>query len=265
MPDRPGARPRCLPRPDRRQRMWRQHRHDDRPGDARRHGRGSGVRHRSEHTRRSRSRMTRLSPASSSSVIYLGVLGFAVLLGLSPCSVAPAGAARTTTGGGARTVQDALLGVTWLADANLASKETFGVRGINADGSMGYGTALDWIRAMNAFDHGKGYLGHNDWMLPTTPSIDSGCSSRNKSTFGYGCSKSAMGSLYYKTLGLHEPDTAVSISNGKIGPFDNFQPYLYWTETIAAKHQQGYRTFSFNTGWAGSNVSKHNMYALPMI
>ncbi len=173
--------------------------------------------------------------------------------------------ARMTTGGSGQTVYDPLLGITWLADANLASKKTFGVQGINRDGSMDYQTAVNWVRAMNAYDHGKGYLDHNDWMLPTTPSNDPGCLSRNKNTFGYSCSKSALGSLYYETLGLHEPDTAVPISSGEAGPFSNFQPYLYWTETIAAKHQQGYRTFSFNTGWAGSNVSKHNMYALPMI
>jgi hypothetical protein len=38
-----------------------------------------------------------------------------------------------------------------------------------------------------------------------------------------------MGSLYYKTLGLDEPGTAVPVHGGTAGPFNNFQPYLYWT------------------------------------
>ena len=53
------------------------------------------------------------------------------------------------------------------------------------------------------------------------------------------------------------------IPNNTVGPFSNFQPYLYWTDTSAGA--QGFHTFSFNTGWAGSNVGKHYMYVLPMI
>jgi hypothetical protein len=36
----------------------------------------------------------------------------------------------------ARTVDDPGLGVTWLADADLAAFDTFGVSGISCDGSM---------------------------------------------------------------------------------------------------------------------------------
>ena len=37
---------------------------------------------------------------------------------------------------------------------------------------MDYGTALRWVAAMNALDHGAGYLGHNNWQLPTAPTED---------------------------------------------------------------------------------------------
>ncbi len=202
-------------------------------------------------------------------------LGLSVAVGLSVIATAPVAAAATAktlpgpalqapAGKGVaigQTVADPALGVTWLADANLARKDSFGVAGINADGSMDYQTAVNWVAAMNADD----YLGHDTWMLPATPSYDPGCSSHNTSTFGYGCSQSAMGSLYYTTLGLDEPDTAVPVHVGIAGPFNNFQPYLYWTNTAAADAAQGYRTFSFNTGWQGTNVAKHNMYVLPMI
>jgi len=182
--------------------------------------------------------------------------------------LAAAGMARANPGSGGQTVSDPLLKVTWLADANLASRKTFNIRGINRDGSMDYQNAINWVRAMNAYDHGRGYLGHRNWMLPTTPPYDPNCSSYNKhggGSFGYGCLKSAMSSLYYKTMSLHEPDTSVAISNGRAGPFNSFQPYLYWTGSTGAKSSFGFITFSFNTGWQGSNVDQHNIYVLPMI
>jgi hypothetical protein len=164
------------------------------------------------------------------------------------------------------TVYDPLLKVTWAADANLAARMTFGVRGINRDGSMTYRTALIWVAAMNAYDHKRGYLGRHDWMLPATIPSDPKCGSHNKGKgFGYGCVGSAMGSLYYKTLALKEPDSAVPYFNEPAGPFSNFQPYLYWTKTPAATKSQGFSSFSFNTGWKGSNVALHNMYVLPMV
>jgi len=104
------------------------------------------------------------------------------------------------------------------------------------------------------------------WTLPVTPtpSHDPGCQSNNHA-FGFGCRESAFGSLYSDTLRLHAPTTAVAIPDTKTEFFSDFQPYLYWTSSEAVKHSQGYRTFSFNTGWAGSNVTKHDMYVLPML
>ena len=59
---------------------------------------------------------------------------------------APAGGALIPREGG-HTVYDARLGVTWLADANLAAKETFGVPNVNKSGSMNYATAVRWVMA----------------------------------------------------------------------------------------------------------------------
>jgi hypothetical protein len=52
-------------------------------------------------------------------------------------------------------------GLTWTANANLAATETFGVTGINANGTMSWAKALEWIAAMNAAN----YAGANDWRL----------------------------------------------------------------------------------------------------
>jgi len=183
-------------------------------------------------------------------------------------------------------VYDSRLNVSWLADGNLAAKETFGVSGINESGSMDYATAVRWVRALNAYN-GSGYLGHNHWQLPTTPNKDSRCDRTGiqGESFGYHCSGSALGSLYYNTLGIKEPNNAVPIpykcestppsvkpskicgrqSTPTMGPFSNFQPYLYWSKSAAPKAAQGFKTFSFNTGFQGSNVGRNHLYVLPMI
>ncbi|MFI5166961.1 MAG: hypothetical protein ACHQQS_10100, partial [Thermoanaerobaculales bacterium] len=169
------------------------------------------------------------------------------------------------------TVYDTVNNITWLADANLPASNRFGLPActgsgpqqtcVNPSGSMDYASAAAWVAAMNAAN----YLGHTNWQLPTTPPLDSGCGKTgpNGNSFGYGCSASAMGSLYYNALGLKAPSTAVPIPTNTVGPFTNLQPYLYWSQTSAGS--QGYNTFSFDTGWEGANTAPHVMYALPIL
>lgn len=140
----------------------------------------------------------------------------------------PSGTARLVPTNDGQTVYDPSQNVTWLANANLAAGQKFGVRTINANGSMDYATAVQWVDSMNAYNHGAGYLGHKNWTLPTTPPSDSTCSSHHVNSFGFRCRNSALGSLFYKALGLPEPNTAVPIGENTVGPFRNFQPYLYW-------------------------------------
>jgi hypothetical protein len=163
-------------------------------------------------------------------------------------------------------VNDSRLNVWWLAEGNLAATQTFGVSGINKSGSMDYQTALRWVQAMNAYN-GTGYLGHKDWQLPTAPVKDSHCDRTGSQgeSFGFHCSGSALGSLYYNTLGVQEPNTAVSIPSNTIGPFTDFQPYLYWSKSAAANPSQGFVSFSFNSGFQGANVGRNHLYVLPMV
>ena len=193
--------------------------------------------------------------------VLLSALSFSVL------AVPNAHAALIPSADG-QTVYDTNLKVTWLANANLAATQTFGVKNINANGSMNYATAVQWVAAMNALNGGIGYLGHNNWTLPTTPAIDPSCGSTgpNGNSFGFGCMNSTLGSLFYQSLALQYPNTAVLIPNNAVGPFSNFQPYLYWSGQLDTVNPGlGYDTFSFNTGWSGNNVDHHYMYALPMI
>jgi hypothetical protein len=167
-------------------------------------------------------------------------------------------------------VYDTVNNVSWLADADLAATNRFGLPPctgpgtqtcVNASGSMRYDAAVAWVQAMNAAN----YLGHSSWQLPTTPPNDSGCGKTgpNGNNFGFGCSASAFGSLW-NALGLKAPNTAVPIPSNMVGPFSNFQPYLYWSQS-ASPPPAGNFTFSFATGWQGANTLPNFLYALPMI
>ena len=169
------------------------------------------------------------------------------------------------------TVYDTHLHVVWLANANFANAPEaaqFGVNNVGPHGSMDFNTALSWVDALNGKNGVPPYLGHTNWQLPTQPvfpATDPACSATGPdgNSFGYGCTRSAMGSLYNRSLHFRFPDTAVPIPTEITGPFRNFQPYLYWSDSSTGGN--GYQTFSFNSGWEGSNVDGHYMYVLPMI
>lgn len=169
-----------------------------------------------------------------------------------------------------QTIYDPNQRVYWLADANLAGNATIraqlGVTGINPNGTMDYQTALDWVNALNAYDSGRGYLGHNNWQLPVTPSTDATCavaSGNDGNSFGPSCTGSALGSLYSVFLGHTYPQSVVPNFNNTVAPFHNLQPSLYWSATDSGA--AGQATFSFNIGIAFANTVKYNfMHVLPM-
>ena len=181
------------------------------------------------------------------------------------------------------TVYDVGNSVTWLADANLAGKTLpdgtnfrFGLPlcdisdtepvdpCVNAIGTMNYASAEAWVGAMNAAN----YLGHSDWQLPTTPKRDGNCPLKgpNGNNFGFSCDSSALGYLYYTALGFKAPKTVVPIPDGTVGPFSNFQPYFYWSQSSGGGSlPANTAVFSFNSGAQGGATTGNFMYALPMI
>jgi hypothetical protein len=196
---------------------------------------------------------------------------FLYLISTLACALPPlqAGATLLLTPDGA-IVYDTVNNVSWLANSNLAATNRFGLPicgssgtqpCIDPSGSMSYQAASAWVKGMNSAN----YLGHSNWQLPTTPSTDNGCGKTGpqQNNFGFGCSASAFGSLYYNELGLKAPNTAVPIPIATAGPFSNFEPSLYWSQTSAG--QAGYSTFSFNSGFQGANTAPNFLYMLPMI
>jgi hypothetical protein len=192
---------------------------------------------------------------------------------LFACGLAPlrASAPFQLSADGA-TVYDTANNVSWLANFNLAATNTFGLpvcngvvntkTCVNPSGSMSYQAAASWVAAMNAAN----YLGHSNWQIPTIPLNDNNCGKTgpNGASFGFGCTASALASVY-NALGFKSPNTAVPIPNNTAGPFSNLQPYLYWSSSAGASAQQGNATFSFATGWQGANTLPNFLYLLPMI
>ena len=186
------------------------------------------------------------------------------------------------------TVYDAVNGVTWLTDADLAASVVadsaddpatsldtpprFGLPLCNPDstddciwpdGAMSYTSAQKWVKRMNA----ASYLGHDNWQLPSTPLKDSGCSSKGPSNnnFGFGCSAGALGSLYYVGMGITAPNTAVPIPPNTVGPFLNFQPATYWSHSKGGGLADSIANFSFADGAQGGTNTFNYAYVLPLI
>lgn len=134
-------------------------------------------------------------------------------------------AALVDRGGGL--IYDTALNITWLANADLAATNTFGLV-FGADGSMNWTTAQSWIGAMNT----NNYLGYSDWRLPTTLQPDATCSSQSGGSSGAYCTGSEMGQLFYNELGGVPGQNISTIhNNANYNLFTNVQDSFYWSGT----------------------------------
>ena len=120
---------------------------------------------------------------------------------------------------------------------------------------MNFESAEQFILNMNTYDDGKGYLGQNNWILPSIPAD---CPL-------YNCSRedNPMGELFYIQLGKHAGEPVVEVPDIAVGPFNHLQPFPYWSclaDTIqdfcdtqayepSADSEWG---FSFGTGFLGT-------------
>lgn len=128
-------------------------------------------------------------------------------------------------------IYDSATNLTWQQNANLAATNTFGVVGINADGSMSWHTAMDWIAAMNV----ARYLGFDDWRLPTNKPADLNCGPELLG-YQYNCTKVELGTIYFSALGnlsSYSPTGVFQPGFGlvNVGPFQNLAARSYWTST----------------------------------
>jgi hypothetical protein len=199
----------------------------------------------------------RSGPARSTIITMRALVAFAGLCaGVLSFAVAEASLVASEDG---ETVYDTVNDVTWLANANLAQIRSFGVSGINPNGSMSWTTAQEWIAAVNAAN----YLGTSHWSLPATKLPDDTCSQMPKAAaFGYGCVGSQMGYLYYNELGGVKGSTIQLQHDASYRLFNNLQPYLYWSSTLWTRVPNSAFSFSFGNGFQGTNVFVNAMYAM---
>jgi hypothetical protein len=171
---------------------------------------------------------------------------------------------------GGQAYYDDVLNITWLTNANLADTTDFGVTGINANGSMTWDKAQEWIGAMNAAN----YLGTSTWRLPTI--IDTGTSGCNSAYTGTDCgynvdlSTSEMAHMFYSTLGnvgyyntSGNPTGCAGSPNyclTNTGPFSNLQ-LVYWSGTTYAPNPSLAWTFNFDRGYQNLNFKSNGFYA----
>jgi hypothetical protein len=166
-------------------------------------------------------------------------------------------------------------GICWLADADLAKSNalggqgmTFGVSGINPDGSMTWETAVNWVSAMNSAN----YLGHNNWSLPGTLPIDNtnpaiSLKGPEGDSFGFDCAASPLGELFYTEFGGSPGDSFATLPDtSNTSRFKNFQSYYYWSGTGAGTGKPA-RTlpadFSFGSGFLGTDLDIDFEFAIP--
>ncbi len=175
------------------------------------------------------------------SILVLMVLCFATL----PAQAYLSGRSALTPGGtDYRAYYDTVLNITWLADANLAATNTFGVPdigGIYPPGEMTWDTAQAWIAAMNTAN----YLGVNNWRLPAV--TDTGAPGCDFAFAGTDCgwnvdlATGEIARMFYSTLGnaagyntsaviqpCYTSGPQYCLTNA--GPVSNLQLY-YWYGT----------------------------------
>ena len=189
-----------------------------------------------------------------------------MLPGKLPGTPASTGTGLQVNPGGS-TVYDPITNITWLANANLAATNAFGLPlctsptapslCVAQDGAMSWSSASQYIANLNT----AAYLGQSNWQAPT---IATTCP-------GFGCdgTDNPMGDLFYDQFGLTAGAAAVATPNIPVGPFHNLQPYLYWScvgNTIqdacqsagpAANFEESY---SFGAGFQGTDLLANSMF-----
>ena len=141
------------------------------------------------------------------------------------------GSARATlTDMGDGTIYDTDRQLTWLKDVGIG-------------GMVG----VTWSNAKTWADN-LIYAGFSDWRLPATLQPDHSCGSQSSDKYwGWNCTGSEMGHLYYTELG--------NLAGGPMsntGPFSNLQSDTYWSGTEGGPDPTGAWGFGFYSGRQGT-------------
>lgn len=110
--------------------------------------------------------------------------------------------------------------LTWLADANYARTS-----GYHVFGTMTWQQARDWAAGLTV-------AGVDGWRLPETLQPDASCGYQSGSaSYGYNCTGSEMGNLFYNVLGGVAGSPISTTHNANYDLFSNIQGSDYWSAT----------------------------------
>ena len=161
---------------------------------------------------------------------------FVVALGASSM----AQASLVDRGGGLIYDQD--LNITWLANANV-------------NGLMTWNTAMTWAGNL-------AYGGYTDWRLPTTLQPDATCGTQSGGdSYGYNCTGSEMGHLFYTELGGVAGTSIATTHNANYNLFQNVQSSNYWSGTEFAPDTGLAWYFRFRSGGQNAGNKSNGYYA----
>lgn len=113
---------------------------------------------------------------------------------------------------------DTDLNITWLAAA----------AGIDMNRSMSWADANTWAANLSIVDNFN-HLTYDNWRLPTTLQPDASCSGQSWTSFGYGCTGSEMGHLFYSELGGTAGQSILTSMDTDLAKFSNLRGGLYWS------------------------------------
>jgi hypothetical protein len=145
---------------------------------------------------------------------------------------------------------DDVADLTWLADANAAVGSAYDTY-YPGSGIMNWADANAWTASLNV----DGVTG---WRLPTTLQPDASCSTQSGSvSYGYNCTGSELGNLFYNVLGGAAGVSITATHNTNYDLFSNVQPNslsgFHWSATESVSDPFYVWEFSVYSGIQGLN------------
>ena len=116
---------------------------------------------------------------------------------------------------------------------------------------MSWADANTWTTNLSFTD---GVHVYSNWRLPATLQPDASCGSQSGDSysFGYGCTGSEMGHLFYSELGGTALQSILTSSDSDLAMFTNLQSTTYWSGTEFPSTTSAAWTFDFGNGCDGS-------------
>lgn len=151
---------------------------------------------------------------------------------------------------------DTDLNITWLADTSIYGYGSM---------SMYWADANTWAANLSIVDN-INHVTYDNWRLPATLQPDASCSAQSSggASFGFGCTGSEMGHLFYSELGGAAGQSILTSTDPDLAKFGNLREGLYWSgsENEDTPVYADAWTFSFYDGHQAANGQIYAFYAL---